>query len=190
MAGMPERGSTLRTERLQLRRYTPGDLATVVERLVLDPEVIRFWHAYLAPGIDDDDRRRMALSDFGDWFGDALEAGLPVWILESADPELGPEGTFVGVAGILPPEHDEGPEPELGYLLASAFHGRGLATEAVRAIVADAFERLSLARLCAVVDVPNVASIRVLEKLGFALDREYVGGDGHPYRRYVRDRPG
>jgi ribosomal-protein-alanine N-acetyltransferase len=189
MGGMGTPGSTLRTERLHLRPYTPADLATVVDRLILDPEVIRFWHAYLAPGIDDDDRRRMALTDFGEWFDAAITAGLPVWVLEPADAGVGPEGAFIGVAGILPPEHDEGPEPELGYLLVSAFHGRGLATEAVGAIVDDAFRRLDLPRLCAVVDVPNVASIRVLEKLGFALDREYVGGDGHPYRRYVRDRP-
>jgi RimJ/RimL family protein N-acetyltransferase len=74
-------------------------------------------------------------------------------------------------------------------MLASRFHGQGLATEALRAVVADAFRRLALERVVAIVDEPNVGSIRVLEKVGFALERSYAGGDGQPYRRYVLDRP-
>ncbi len=92
---------------------------------------------------------------------------------------------FVGVAGIFPPENEWGPEPEVGYMLASRHHGRGLATEAVRAVLGDATRRLGIAVLVAIVDEPNVASIRVLEKCGFAFERRYPGRDRHPYRRYV-----
>ena len=53
-------------------------------------------------------------------------------------------------------------------------------------MVADATQRLGIRVLVGIVDEPNVASIRVLEKCGFAFDRSYVGRDGHPYRRYVR----
>jgi hypothetical protein len=85
------------------------------------------------------------------------------------------------VVGVFPPQNEWGPEPELGYMLASAFHGHGLATEAVRAVLADAFGRLRLERIVAIVDVPNVGSIRVLEKADFDLDREYLGDvDGEP----------
>jgi ribosomal-protein-alanine N-acetyltransferase len=180
----------LQTERLVLRPYLPADLETVVERLVLDPDVIRFWHVYTDPSLPVEARREMGRREFGEWFGSALEAGLPVWILEAADPDLGSAGGFVGVAGVLPPEPELGAEPEVGYMLASAFHGRGLATEAVRALVEDALERPGITGLAAIVDAPNVASIRVLEKAGFRLEREYTGGDGHPYRRYLIDAPG
>jgi ribosomal-protein-alanine N-acetyltransferase len=183
-------GRALQTDRLRLRPYTPADLDEVVERLVLDLQVIRFWHAIADPSLPEAARREMGRREFGEWFGRALEAGLPIWVLEAADPGVGAVGAFVGVAGILPPDSDIGPEPELGYMLASAFHGRGLATEAVTGLLGDAFERLGLERVAAVVDAPNVASIRVLEKAGFRLDGEYVGGDGHPYRRYLCDRPG
>ena len=179
----------IRTERLELRPYRPDDLDAVIERLVLDPQVIRFWHAYADPSLPVEARREMGRREFGEWFGSALAAGLPVWILEAADPALAPAGTFVGVAGVLPPDSDLGDEPELGYMLAGDFHGRGLATEAVRAMVADAFDRGGISRLAAVVDAPNAASIRVLEKAGFRLEREYLGTDGHPYRRYLADRP-
>lgn len=180
----------VRTERLELRPYLPDDLDVVIERLVLDPLVIRFWHAYADPTLPVEVRREMGRHEFGDWFGRALDAGLPVWILEAADPTLAPAGTFVGVAGILPPDSELGDEPEIGYMLDSDFHGRGLATEAVLAMVADAFGRRGIPRLAAVVDAPNVASIRVLEKAGFRLEREYMGTDGHPYRRYLADHPG
>jgi RimJ/RimL family protein N-acetyltransferase len=107
-------------------------------------------------------------------------------VLEVADPALGQPGAFVGVFGVFPPENEWGPEPEVGYMLASAFHGRGLATEALAAVVADATGRLGVTVLVAIADEPNLASIRVLEKCGFVLERQYTASDGHPYRRYVR----
>ena len=74
-----------------------------------------------------------------------------------------------GWAGIVTPAlKDPALGPELAYMLASPFHGRGLTTEAAGAVVADAFPRYGLAVLHAVMDTPNVASQRVAEKLGFA----------------------
>jgi RimJ/RimL family protein N-acetyltransferase len=56
---------------------------------------------------------------------------------------------------------------EIGYALASAFHGRGLASEALRLAIGHAFEVLELARIEADVDPRNQASCRLLERLGF-----------------------
>jgi RimJ/RimL family protein N-acetyltransferase len=71
----------------------------------------------------------------------------------------------------------------LGYSIARAVWGRGLATEAARAIVDVAFEGCpKLARVRALVDARNLASLRVLEKI--AMRREGVrrlnrlGNDG------------
>lgn len=57
----------------------------------------------------------------------------------------------------------------VGYTLATSFHGRGIATAAVLALIDIAFDAhaLALQRLEAVAAVPNVASQRVLEKAGF-----------------------
>lgn len=71
---------------------------------------------------------------------------------------------------------------ELGYALNRAHWGRGLASEAVSAVVTFAFERLGLHRLEADTDPRNAASIRVLERLGFVRDgllkeRYHVGGE-------------
>ena len=176
----------LRTPRLRLRPYGEADFETLFVQLVLDPIVIRFWHEYADPSLALEQRRTMARRDLGSWIMEGLAAGYPTWVIEARDPALGLPGDFVGVVGVFPPENEWGPEPEVGYLLASRHHGLGLATEALTAVVVDATDRVGLPVLVAIVDEPNSASIRVLEKCGFALERAYVGRDGYPYRRYVR----
>ena len=56
---------------------------------------------------------------------------------------------------------------ELGYDLARASWGQGLATEALRAIISFGFAQMNLNRMYANTIVDNVASVRVLERLGF-----------------------
>jgi ribosomal-protein-alanine N-acetyltransferase len=56
---------------------------------------------------------------------------------------------------------------ELGYSIARTYWGRGLATEAARAAVDAAFSGyVDLNRMRAMADARNVASLRVMEKLG------------------------
>ena len=55
---------------------------------------------------------------------------------------------------------------EIGYTLAPEHHGHGYATEAVRALIDFAYERLDLHSVRAVTDARNTASIRVAERLG------------------------
>lgn len=134
----------LRTARLRLRAYRPSDFEALFLVLVLDPVVVRFWHAYGTPGLTEADKRTMAERDLGTWIEEGMAAGLPTWIIEAADPAVSAAGDVVGTIGVFPAENEWGPEPEVGYLLASRFHGRGLATEALAAVVADATERLGI----------------------------------------------
>ena len=55
---------------------------------------------------------------------------------------------------------------DLGYVLGRPHWGQGYATEAIRALVAFGFETVALHRIWATCDIGNVASARVLEKLG------------------------
>jgi RimJ/RimL family protein N-acetyltransferase len=90
-------------------------------------------------------------------------------------PESGPgllaverKGTadVIGYCGLTVHGNGSPDEPELAYELLRAAHGRGYATEAARAVVAWASEA-SYPRLWAGVWDWNVASRRVLAKLGF-----------------------
>lgn len=77
------------------------------------------------------------------------------------------DGEVIGVIGVVPKLDIFRHSAEIGYWLGEPFWGRGLATEAVRAIVDYSFDRLDLTRLFAWVFDTNRSSVRVLEKAGF-----------------------
>jgi len=62
---------------------------------------------------------------------------------------------------------------ELGYWLGAGLWGRGIMTDAVRAVTAHAFASTDIHRLQAGVFSWNVPSMRVLEKAGFAREGTY-----------------
>jgi [ribosomal protein S5]-alanine N-acetyltransferase len=76
-------------------------------------------------------------------------------------------GKAAGGIGIHPLEDVYRGSAEIGYWLAEPFWGRGIVTEAVRALVPVAFERTGASRIQAGVFSNNPASMRVLEKCGF-----------------------
>ena len=91
-------------------------------------------------------------------------------------------GRVIGFAGLKYLEDMN--EVDLGYRLLPADWGLGLATEAGRAILHDGFTRLVLRRIIATVVPANVASVRVLEKLGFAFER-LIENQGVELAKYV-----
>jgi len=78
-------------------------------------------------------------------------------------------------------------EPELIYSLTTPCFGRGLASEASRAVIADAFERLGFTRVLARTDPPNRASLEVMKRLGMQYEGEAVE-DGLPTVSYTLAR--
>jgi [ribosomal protein S5]-alanine N-acetyltransferase len=62
---------------------------------------------------------------------------------------------------------------EIGYWLGRAVWGRGIATEALRAVTAWAFAHHDLCRVEAHVFAWNTASMRVLEKAGYTLEARH-----------------
>lgn len=85
-----------------------------------------------------------------------------------------PEGVYIGRCGVYPHFGVPG-EGSLGFYLARAYWGRGLATEAGRAFIDFGFNRLSLSKIVTAVEVGNDASVHVLEKLSFKLVRTETG---------------
>src|SRR5262249_11537072 len=78
-------------------------------------------------------------------------------------------------------------DPEIGWWLARQYWGRGLATEAARTALRDAFERVRLDRIISIARLANRASTRIMEKLGLELECEFKD-DGVVLVRYVIDR--
>ena len=82
---------------------------------------------------------------------------------------------MIGYCGLTRFDDIDGqPEIEIGYRLARAFWGRGLATEAVQAVRDYAFEILGLPRLVAIIDPQNTASIHVAQKVGLRYEKDVI----------------
>jgi RimJ/RimL family protein N-acetyltransferase len=144
----------LDTRRLRLRRLCATDEALFVA-LDSDLEVMRYIGSRggTLEEIVARVRDRIA-SDHG---------ALGWWLIED---KAG--GAFHGVAALLP--MPDGDQIELAYRMARASWGNGLATEAATALVSYAFDQVGLPRLVAVTFPENIASRRVLEKVGFVHD--------------------
>jgi ribosomal-protein-alanine N-acetyltransferase len=76
-------------------------------------------------------------------------------------------GEAVGGIGLELHSDVERVSAEIGYWLGEAVWGRGIATEALRGVTAEAFKRYDLTRIYAVPFADHKASIRVLEKAGY-----------------------
>ena len=165
----------LRTARLWLRAITPPD-RDALHRLWTDPDVRRFlWDDRVidlatVDGVIAASSASFAAEGFGHF---ALR--------ESA------AGPLVGTCGLH--RYAPGAEPELLYSLARERWGRGLATEATRALIEDVFGRLGHSRVVARADLPNRDSVRVMQRLGMAYAGESEEG-GLRLVSYTLARPG
>lgn len=148
----------LETPRLHLRPLAATDLADLV-RLDLDPEVMRYVGspAGVRTPPETEARARARIRESVEGTLDPL--GL--WRIEARE-----DRAFCGIGALL--AMPEGSDVEVAYRLARTAWGRGLATEAAGALVAHGLHTLGLARLVAVTYPDNLASQRVLDKLGFA----------------------
>lgn len=151
--------TTWETQRLRCRPIARGDLASL-DQLYRDSTVMR----YLGTG--------QSLS--GAQTAERLQNYLEAWALAgfgSYALVLKTTEGFIGCGGIEPRSSAEGLEGEIGWVLAPAYWGQGLATEFARAMIAVGFEQFSLERIFARADVRNGASIRVMQKAGLTLVR-------------------
>lgn len=90
------------------------------------------------------------------------------------------DGTFLGWCGLK--YFPETNEVDLGYRFMKKFWGKGFATESSRACLDYGFRTLGLKRIIAKAMPDNVASIKVMQKLGMTF-RGYVNDptDPHPF---------
>ncbi|MFC3994337.1 GNAT family N-acetyltransferase [Nocardiopsis sediminis] len=169
------------TERMVLRRFTPDDLALLVE-LDSDPLVMRHINGGrpTPPAVMRDEILPKILGYY-----DRYER-LGIWAAVEKD-----SGAFLGWFHFRPPKaappHDTG-TAELGYRLRRAVWGRGYATEGSRALVRTGFADPGLHRVVALARAANTASCRVMEKAGLSLVREVSEPEGDLVE-YGLDRP-
>lgn len=148
----------IRTERLLLRPVAPTD-RDALGAYCCDPEVTRYLpFAALDDAGLDARLERLVKGTSPNAPGEHLALAVEL------------DGAMIGDLMLRFTErHDPGAAPsiaELGWVFAPPYGGRGLATEAARALVAMAFGHYPLHRLYAQLDPRNTASARLCERLG------------------------
>jgi RimJ/RimL family protein N-acetyltransferase len=153
-----ERGTSahvlIHTARLELRRFTPGDLRSLLAYR-RDPDVARYqsWSANYP-----ESEARAFIATVG-----SATLGARAWVNVAV--ELKANRELIGdVALRVDQDRTSG---EIGFTFAPAFQGCGYAREAVSALCAFASVELRLRRLYANTDARNARAIRLLEMTEF-----------------------
>jgi RimJ/RimL family protein N-acetyltransferase len=156
---MPPRAAAaveLITERLLLRDFTPDDRAALLAYQG-DPRYLEFY----GPDEGGPESTVELLAMFLAWQAEEPRQNYQLAIVErAASPAL------IGCCGVRQKGFEAG-VAEFGLELASQCWGRGLASEAARAMLAFAFQDLGAREVLAVTVTQNHRVARLLERLGF-----------------------
>lgn len=145
------------TPRLLLREFTSGDVGELAE-ILKDPEVMEF--STNGPCAEDDTRR------FVDGCLDSYrEHGFGQWAIIDRS-----SGSIIGFCGLSHVDLNGVQEVEIGYRLARATWGQGLASEAAGAALSYGFLKCEVTSVVAIIANRHLASVRVAEKAGLKID--------------------
>src|SRR5438874_1015780 len=147
--------ASIETERLLLRKFRPEDLDDLAA-LFADPDVVR----YVGSGqpASRAEAERALQSTLHHW----QEHRFGRWAVCDRQTHA-----FVGFGGL----RSLFGTPEVVYHLAKAHWGKGLATELAHAALRFGFDDRGFDRIVAVAKAENVASIRVMKKLGMHFEK-------------------
>lgn len=146
----------IETPRLRLRQFTPDDLDDLY-CLYSSPDLMR----YIGKGARTKKEAQTALSSIIKHY----EHGFGMWAVTHKD-----NGKLIGRCGLC--FLDNTPEVELGYLLEKSYWCKGLATEASHASLKYGFEVVKLDKIVAIAKPENIASRRVMEKVGMKYEKD------------------
>lgn len=172
-----------RTDRWILREFTMDDMDGLVELYDQPGVAYRIVNGYQVPGYIEPLLPREEEAEYQRCYIENMYGfyGYGMWIVtEIRSPHI------IGRAGLENREYEDGVELEMGYVIDPRWQHRGIAYEVCSAIMEYARENTDFPRLNALTEADNVASIALLEKLGFTY-LEDTDVSGSRTRRYVYD---
>ncbi len=151
----------MESARLRFRRFTLADMPNMRE-LETNPQIVKYT-PYRVPQTEDQTRARLEKvisSDHGK---------MGIWAVE-----LKETADFVGWFMLLDTKLIY---PELGFMIVEHHWDKGYATEAARTLVDYGFEKLGMRGVLAITNQENLASKKVLGRVGFSFREEIEEGD-------------
>lgn len=150
----------IESERLLFPRFTLEDLPMLIEQRS-DPDVNKFLGGTKLQNPEALAKRiRFYISCY-----ESHGVGMCAMIWK-------PSGEMIGSAGLQPLDGTD--EIEVGYSMIKEFWGKGIGTEAARAWLDHGFRNAGLDRIVAVAHTGNLASRRIMEKLGMKYEKAEV----------------
>ena len=148
---------TLYTPRLILRALRLTDLEDLYE-YACDPEIDQYvpWEHYK--------KIEEARENLNEFLEEYEKDGLGAWGIEHRT-----DKKLIGIINTSIP-HRINRRVEIGYTIARAYWGQGLATESVKALIRFGFDQMELVRIEAVCLPEHIASARVLQKAGMQFE--------------------
>ena len=151
----------LETPRLILRRTLVQDASDIFE-MRSDPEVMKYIPRAIAKTEEDAHALIQLIDDF-------IEKGERInWAIQMK--ESGKVLGLIGYVNILP-DHQRA---EVGYSINRSWHRKGIATEALGAVLNFGFEKMKMHSVNAIVDAENIASGKLLENVGFRKEAYFL----------------
>jgi RimJ/RimL family protein N-acetyltransferase len=173
---MPNPLATLATPRLLAEAIAPLHFPDV-HRLHCDPRVMQTLSADGKP-LSEEATRESVRQAVSHW----REHGFGFWVFHRKK-----DGAFIGRGGLKTYQIDGRNIIALAYAVLSAFWNKGFATEMARASLDVGFDSLGFPEIASWTLPGNLASQRVLEKLGFRYERDFeFAGLPHRFYRLVR----
>ena len=176
MARTPKTAPILETERLRLRPFRAGDLKAV-HALYSDAGNLRYWGT--DPSASLDDTRRVMR-----WHVAYHPFQYVLWAVEEKKTKR-----LIGMINYHRRDLRER-RVEVGWIMASGLQGKGLMTEAARALLRYLIDRLRIHKVEALIRAENKPSTALAKRLGFRReggpirDRWWVGGRWHSVMLY------
>ena len=162
------------TPRLLLRRFTLEDAPLVLE-LNSDPEILKYLHE---PKIENLQHAEDVLTGI---ILPQYKNNLGRWAIHIKE-----NNEFIGWCGLK--HRPEINETDLGYRFKKSCWGKGYATEAAKHSLYYGFEKLNIPVITGRAHIENVASLKVLEKIGMQFIKEEVV-DNCPVKTYILRNP-
>lgn len=157
----------LNTQRLVLREFLVTDWDSI-NRFLSDPEVNRYMHFAKY-----DQARRRAWFDWCLEIDQVPDRDIYNWAIALPDTDQ-----IIGWLGIGSPSYPTMTgERDFGYALDQAYWNQGYMTEALRAVLTYEFQELGTLRIFATVETANIASARVMEKVGMRYEGTFHNSD-------------
>jgi ribosomal-protein-alanine N-acetyltransferase len=164
----------VKTPRLLIREFVQDDLDNLA-RLFGDAEVMKYMG-------DEVFTRDTSKAELDKCLGHYRERGWGMWALC-----LNETSEFIGRCGFLVWDLPEVQGTEVSFALLPEHWGKGYATEGATAVRDYAFQDLGLDRVISIVDPPNLASIRVAEKVHDGLEAK-ITFFGRPMQIFASTR--